>query len=202
MLRLIEGEISRLSTPEAAARWLPADIAAAAPEGPRRQSWLAGRVMLAANCPSESLQALTYNQHGKPTFARPGAPHFNMSHSGDRIVLAVDERAPVGVDIEILRPRRVWQRIAADYFGEEESHRLAALPQAEQLLAFWRSWTLREAVLKQRGGSIWQMAALDVSPYALSQQNLFTGWHQGATAMIAVCAAHPFDLNLSAMIGA
>lgn len=202
MLRLIEGEISQLSAPETVARWLSADIAAAAPKGPRRQSWLAGRVMLAAHCPSESLQALTYNQYGKPAFARSGAPHFNMSHSGDRIVLAVDERTPVGVDIEILRPRRTWQRIAADYFGEVERLRLLALPQAEQLPAFWRGWTLREAVLKQRGDSVWQMAMLDVSPDALNQQKLFTGWHQAATAVIAVCTAHPFELNIVTMHGA
>ncbi|MBB3322791.1 4'-phosphopantetheinyl transferase AcpT [Atlantibacter sp. RC6] len=201
MLRLIEGEISQLSAPHVVARWLPADIAAAAPEGPRRPSWLAGRVMLAAHCPSESLQALTYHHHGKPLFTRPGAPHFNIGHSGDRIVLVIDDCAPVGVDIEILRPRRAWQRIAADYFGEAESRRLAALPQDEQLLAFWRGWTLREAVLKQRGGSVWQMAALDMSPESLSQQNLFTAWHHGATTLIAVCAAHPFELTLSVMTG-
>lgn len=199
MLRLIVGEISVLSAPETVARWLPAAIAAAAPEGPRRQSWLAGRVMLAAHCPQDSLQALTYNQQGKPAFTRPGAPYFNIAHSGDEIVLAIDPVAPVGVDIEIMRPRNAWRRIAQNYFGAAELQRLLALPEARQLPAFWHSWTLREAVLKQRGGSVWEMATLDVSPPALEAQRLHTGWHRHATRLIAVCAAHPFELNLLSM---
>lgn len=201
MLRLIIGEISTLSAPQTVARWLPEDLITAAPSGARRQSWLAGRVMLAAHCPQERLQAITFNHHGKPAFARPNAPHFNVSHSGDMIVLAIDASGPVGVDMEILRPRKNWPRIAEDYFGDDELRRLRALPEHQQLSGFWHSWTLREAVLKQRGGSVWEMAALDVSPAALHQQHLSTAWHRSHMHLIAVCATHPFELNAMTMTG-
>lgn len=199
MVTLVTGDIAALSAPDVVARWLPASVSAAAPDGPRRQPFLAGRVMLAAHCPDESLQALTYNHHGKPAFTRPGAPFFNISHSGNEIVLAIDAFAPVGVDIEIERPRKAWPRIAQDYFGAAELQRLKALPETEQLCAFWHGWTLREAVLKQRGGSVWDMAALDVSTSALNAHNLYTRWHHQHPCVIAVCAAHPFDLAVVTM---
>ncbi|WP_312925186.1 4'-phosphopantetheinyl transferase AcpT [Atlantibacter hermannii] len=201
MVRLIIGQISALSASATVARWLPADVVAAAPDGPRRNSWLAGRIMLAVHCPEESLQALTFNHQGKPAFTRPDAPCFNISHSGDEIVLGIDAIAPVGVDIEILRPRSAWRRIARDYFGEAEVLRLLALPEDEQLSAFWHGWTLREAVLKQRGGSVWEMSTLDISPDALAAHGLHTCWHRHEARLIAVCAAHPFQLTVLTMTG-
>lgn len=201
MLHVRVGKISQLSAPQTVARWLSASLAASAPDGARRHSWLAGRVMLAAHCPEESLQALTYNHHGKPAFRRPGAPHFNISHSGDEIVLAVDKLSAVGVDMEIIRPRHAWRRIAKAYFGDAPLRHLQALPETEQLAAFWRNWTLREAVLKQRGDSVWNMAALDVSPAALAASHRYIGWHNTPTRLIAVCAAHPFECQVTTMHG-
>ena len=45
------------------------------------------------------------NAFGKPFLLRPSAlMHFNTSHSGEWILHALDTVAPVGVDVEFVRP--------------------------------------------------------------------------------------------------
>jgi 4'-phosphopantetheinyl transferase len=48
--------------------------------------------------------------HGKP--GCPGGPEFNLSHSGDLILLALHPSRPVGVDVEQARPDLDWRPIA------------------------------------------------------------------------------------------
>ncbi|MFM7086468.1 MAG: 4'-phosphopantetheinyl transferase family protein [Cyanobium sp.] len=96
--------------------------------------------------------------HGKPFC--PGGPPFNVSHSGDLILLGVtaDPDRAVGVDLERHRPALAWQPIAARVLPERACEALAALPVEQQLPAFLQAWCRLEARLKARG---WGLAGLE-----------------------------------------
>ena len=91
---------------------------------------------------------------GKPVLAQAHryAPAFNLSHSGDWLLLAV--AAPgveIGVDVEQHRAMAEWQDIAARHFHADEVTELRAVPMPRQLDAFFNCWTRKEAVAKATG---------------------------------------------------
>lgn len=83
--------------------------------------------------------------HGKPCCA--GGPEFNLSHSGDLILLALHRERPVGVDVEQLRPGLAWRPIARRVLPPEEWQAL----EAEGAEAFLAAWCRLEARLKAQG---------------------------------------------------
>ncbi|AHB88374.1 4'-phosphopantetheinyl transferase AcpT [Thermosynechococcus sp. NK55a] len=80
---------------------------------------------------------------------------FNWSHSGQLAVLAVSGRAPVGVDVEILRlcPQRA--AISRRFFGAALQQRIVEGGDR----SFLQAWTYYEAWLKAQGIGVWQRAA-------------------------------------------
>jgi len=85
---------------------------------------------------------------GKPILAALPAElplHFNLSHSGRAMVLAVCRDHEVGVDLEWLRPRENYRQLAERYFTPEE------VASATDLRSFYAIWTRKEAVLKALG---------------------------------------------------
>ena len=97
---------------------------------------------------------------GKPMLAESALPlEFNLSHSGDCVVLGVSHRGhPIGVDIEIQR-RRPFLRLARRYFAASEIADLERLPSESSTARFYQYWTLKEAWVKAQGRGLW--AALD-----------------------------------------
>jgi len=98
--------------------------------------------------------ALRYRPHGKPELDPACAPlagelRFNLSHSGERALIALS-RAEVGADVERLKRRRT-DDIARRFFAPGEQQQLFALPPAEREQAFFRLWTCKEAFLKATG---------------------------------------------------
>ena len=73
---------------------------------------------------------------------------FNISHSGDWVVLAVAE-TDVGIDIEKIRP--VNYRVAKRFFSSRENSLLETLEGTEKLNLFFDYWTLKESYLKLLG---------------------------------------------------
>ncbi len=93
-----------------------------------------------------------YEPSGKPLL--PEGPHFNLSHSGGCALLAVCAAAPVGVDIEEMRPELSAPPSAERWFSERERAQLAGLAGAVRLRRFFELWTLKEAYLKANGESL------------------------------------------------
>jgi 4'-phosphopantetheinyl transferase len=92
--------------------------------------------------------------NGKPALAGCAARqrlHFNLSHSGQRIAVAVSRGGIVGVDIERVRSVAKAPLLAARFFGEEERALLAAVDPLTYPCAFFRLWTLKEAFVKASG---------------------------------------------------
>jgi len=89
------------------------------------------------------------NRHGKPFC--PDGPQFNLSHSGDLILLALHPLRPVGVDVERQRLECNWEPIARRVLPAAELAALAALPAAQRPERFVQAWCRLEARLKARG---------------------------------------------------
>jgi 4'-phosphopantetheinyl transferase len=101
---------------------------------------------------------IDYNDHGKPFIAYPQpAPYFNLSHSGISCVLAVYWKSPIGIDIELIRPRIGMKQIASRFFTNSIVNELNSLSGDMQVYKFYYYWTQFEAKLKAHGDSIFGM---------------------------------------------
>ncbi|WP_051851922.1 4'-phosphopantetheinyl transferase family protein [Streptomyces sp. NRRL F-5650] len=88
--------------------------------------------------------------HGKPRLLWPGL-EVSLSHSGERVAVAVSTAGPVGVDIQYL----VTDGRARDsVLAEPERRTLLALPEERRAAAFTRYWARKEAVLKATGDGL------------------------------------------------
>lgn len=90
-----------------------------------------------------------YAAHGKPSLAGVDGLHFNLSHSEALAALGVTRGPEIGVDVEHVRPLK--EDIAARFFSERETATLRGLPESEQVDAFFRCWTRKEAIVKAIG---------------------------------------------------
>jgi 4'-phosphopantetheinyl transferase len=100
---------------------------------------------------------LAYLSDGKPQLADPEMAaqlQFNLSHSGDWMVLALSAGVPVGVDVEQVRSVRANGWALAQLFCAAERETLAALPEEQRDAAFIAAWTMKEAVGKADGRGV------------------------------------------------
>ena len=86
--------------------------------------------------------------HGKPFIV--GLPYFyyNLSHSGEWVVCATD-RAPIGIDVERVRPVNI--NLARLYFSTAEYRSLIGKTEPERNQLFFDLWTLKESYVKAKG---------------------------------------------------
>ena len=113
------------------------------------------------------LPELARGPREKPFF--PGCPniHFNLSHSRGAVVCAL-HHAPVGVDVELLRPAP--KRLAKG-MGDEE---------------FFRLWTAREATIKREGRGVEALLRpLEPDPRCRCLEGFLPGW------VVTVCPTEP-----------
>lgn len=92
---------------------------------------------------------------GKPVFRDFPDRHFNCSHSGNLVLCALSDR-PVGVDIELVRPRR--DNLPAYVFQGDDYQRYLEL--GGDWNAFYALWTQVESVIKYTGEGLkaWRRA--------------------------------------------
>jgi 4'-phosphopantetheinyl transferase len=87
------------------------------------------------------------SENGKP-FLENKNVHFNLSHSGNWVVIAYSNEE-VGIDAEVIRP--VNYRIAERFFSPKEVRKLNSKDGKEKLDYFFDLWTLKESFLKLIG---------------------------------------------------
>jgi 4'-phosphopantetheinyl transferase len=105
--------------------------------------------------------------HGKPgPVGAPDRPvHWNLSHSGDRALLAVSGEGPVGVDIQLVPSDTPVLALARRFLPAPESARLAALGGEEaRRAAYYRALCRREARVKAYGGRLLDALGQDRAP--------------------------------------
>ncbi len=125
----------------------------------RRKEYLLGTMLLRTvlseyASPNPEQWQFTRNAYGKPAIGenlvRQGI-FFNLSHSGNRLVLAVSRHPETGVDIEQSNRARRIERIAGRYFSKPEIDAMLKLDRNERLTRFYELWTLKESYIKARG---------------------------------------------------
>lgn len=98
----------------------------------------------------------SYDPGGRPRLLHQlpdiSSPNISLSHSGPWVACAISSVAPVGIDIERHRTTRNFPAIAEAGFGPEERRRSAA----GSMSAFYRIWTIREAIAKATGEGLAQ----------------------------------------------
>ena len=101
----------------------------------------------------------------KDTLGKPfikGCPlHFSITHAHGLVGVAVSEKHPVGLDLEMSRPMR--EGFAARYFSEAEQAVIRHADDTDEVLI--RLWTAKEAVGKYHG------TGLSGDPAAIDTQN-------------------------------
>jgi 4'-phosphopantetheinyl transferase len=129
-------------------------------EADRRRSIIARGLsrLLLAHCLGESPRRLqfAYNPFGKPALA-PGHARplqFNVSHSGEWVLIALSLNRPLGIDVEREKEEMATEAIAGRFFSPAECSALAALPPALRCAAFFSCWARKEAYLKARGDGL------------------------------------------------
>lgn len=93
------------------------------------------------------------NAAGKPHLI-DAALQFNVSHSGEVLLIGLSRRQALGVDIESGARARPYLQIAQRYFTANEAAALARLPAARLADKFIELWSAKEAVLKAIGRGI------------------------------------------------
>ncbi len=94
----------------------------------------------------------TKGRHGKPRLAHPaGVLHFNLSHSGELLLVAVARHREVGVDVEMVRENIPVQMLADHHFTPTAAASVRALSPEMGVRKFYEIWTQTEAQLKASG---------------------------------------------------
>ena len=86
--------------------------------------------------------------YGKPYVKDLAGFHFNLSHSGDWIVCAVDS-TPVGIDIEKIATCDL--SLAKRFFTKKEYKWLVDRSEQEKDRSFFELWTMKESYIKAVG---------------------------------------------------
>lgn len=114
--------------------------------------------------------------HGKPRVLVPGAPEVSISHSGERVALAVVDGPPAGIDVEEIRATEV-DDLARITFSAVEKADFARVPAADRRAAFFTYWSRKEAVVKATGKgmsvvmSTFTLTPFDAAPAVVSSDN-------------------------------
>ncbi len=123
----------------------------------REDAWrslFSGLLLRAAVCEKLCVKkddiVIVKNRYGKPFLGSVDNPplHFNLSHSGQWVVCAVDQM-PVGIDIEQVRP--VDLDIARRFFSETEYQELFSKSGEDRVSYFYDLWTSKESFVKAKG---------------------------------------------------
>jgi len=91
------------------------------------------------------------NNYGKPVLLSEQEMDFNLSHSGEYVLIAVTRGHKIGVDVEHFRMNLEHEKIARRFFSQAENQEFSAIPHEQKVIAFFNCWTRKEAYIKAHG---------------------------------------------------
>ncbi|GBE91475.1 4'-phosphopantetheinyl transferase [Nostoc cycadae WK-1] len=147
-----------------------------------RQRFIAGRGSLRSilsrylNIEPQQVR-FDYEPRGKPLLADTLATSgllFNLSHSQDLALCAVNYTRKIGIDLEYVRSVSDLEALAERFFLPREYDLVRSLPADQQQAVFFRYWTCKEAYLKATGDGISQLEQVEISLTPTQQAKLLT----------------------------
>lgn len=79
---------------------------------------------------------------------------FNISHSGDLMLVALSHAREIGVDLEAMREDVPFEMLSDHYFEPEDAWSIRTLRAEEKAAKFYEVWTRTEARLKASGAGL------------------------------------------------
>ena len=98
-----------------------------------------------------------FSEYGKPSLTDEFSASdlkFNVSHSGEKLLIAISKGREIGIDVEKIRPDFSTEEIAERYFSAFEVTRFRSLPEEVRSEAFFSCWTRKEAYIKAIGNGL------------------------------------------------
>jgi len=118
------------------------------------------RTILSTYFPDISPQQFAFktNSFGKP-YLHPDRAwldniEFNISHSGNKVLLALSHPIPLGIDIEFINPQLNFQELIPLCLSEHERTALHTFPSERQSALFFNCWVQKEALVKAMGSGL------------------------------------------------
>jgi 4'-phosphopantetheinyl transferase len=112
-----------------------------------------------------NMNQLETNEYGKP-FLNNHAFEFNLSHSGDVVLLAISSQHPIGVDIEKIEIVEDFDSFTPILHPSELSY-FQTIKKQKDCFELMKLWTHKEAISKALGLGF----QLDINKIALNQNN-------------------------------
>lgn len=113
--------------------------------------------------------------HGRPQVKARGFPlHVSVSHSEDRVAVAVTTEGPLGVDVEAV-PADPVDDLARCALTEAELAVLERVPQEGRYEAFAKVWVRKEAALKATGHGL-RVPPTEVAVSGPEEEPALLGW--------------------------
>ena len=128
---------------------------------------------------------------GKPYLA--DGPYFNLSHSGEYVLLGVCKTREIGVDIERINPSKID---GIRFVLSEEEKRIAD----EETL--FRMWTNKESLTKCKGTGIQDIKSVNglplEGPRTLDEEHYYTTsmLEQGYALSVTLKGDEPFQISI------
>jgi 4'-phosphopantetheinyl transferase len=114
------------------------------------------------------LLRIAKGEFGKPYLIDYPNLAFNLSHTRNKMVVAIGHDCDLGVDIEHCKPRANMAALVDKCFADVEKNHWQQLPETQQTLAFYQFWTRKEAFVKAVGRGI----ALGLNHCVINPENI------------------------------
>lgn len=139
------------------------------------------------------------NQYGKPYLKGYPKFNFNISHSGDFVVCAIDDK-PIGIDIEEVKYIE-YEDIAKRFFTVSEFNYIVKQDLDIQLSKFYEIWTLKESYIKCCGQGLsipLKSFSIDIDQYEnikgiinnKHKEHIFKRFNIDSNYKMAVCSVN------------
>ena len=106
-----------------------------------------------------------FTNFGKPYLPTEFNLHFNVSHSGDWVVCAIDEKT-IGIDVQLIEEIDVLD-IAKDFFTSKEYYLISDTNSNNRKETFYDIWTLKESYIKALGEGL----SIDLDSFSITKAN-------------------------------
>lgn len=142
---------------------------------------LLGRLL---DCEASAI-AFNTGSHGKPELSGGQRLHFNISHSGDWLLMAFHPSQAVGVDVQRIDTGMNWRPIAERCFARPIINKILEQPERNRQQHFIQAWCELEARLKCRGIGLSGLGELESSSTAEEERLWLVSAPEGYQAAIA-----------------
>ncbi|WP_231427172.1 4'-phosphopantetheinyl transferase superfamily protein [Pedobacter sp. Leaf250] len=125
------------------------------------------RKIIALGIGTPANELLFSEGHNKKPFIQ--GIEFNISHSSDRIVIALSKES-IGIDVELINKNFDFEPLITECFNKQEEKLIRG--SINKRIAFYGLWTRKEGILKATGeGLLNNLKELDCLPPFLSRAN-------------------------------